>query len=81
MWVLCLSPSLSLLQLLTAPQLGRAAILSVGVACCTLLADPQQQQLAVRLLDSFVSRGKHKVKSSSVCWSRVDFLSPNVSLL
>uniref|UniRef100_A0A8C9Y946 Uncharacterized protein n=1 Tax=Sander lucioperca TaxID=283035 RepID=A0A8C9Y946_SANLU len=52
MWVLCLSPSLSLLQLLTAPQQGRAAILSVGVACSTLLSDPQQQQLSLQLLDS-----------------------------
>ena len=59
MRVLCLSSSLSLLPLLTAPQPGRAAILSVGVACRTLLAEPEQQQLAVRLLDSFISRGKH----------------------
>ncbi|XP_037637294.1 clathrin heavy chain linker domain-containing protein 1-like [Sebastes umbrosus] len=58
MWVLCCSPSLSLLQLLTAPQQGRAAILSVGVTCSALLADPQQQQLALQLLDSFVSRGR-----------------------
>ncbi|XP_031164251.1 clathrin heavy chain linker domain-containing protein 1 isoform X1 [Sander lucioperca] len=58
MWVLCLSPSLSLLQLLTAPQQGRAAILSVGVACSTLLSDPQQQQLSLQLLDSLVSRGR-----------------------
>ncbi|XP_054456700.1 clathrin heavy chain linker domain-containing protein 1-like [Anoplopoma fimbria] len=58
MWVLCHSPSLSLLQLMTTPQQGRAAILSVGVACSTLLADPQQQQLALQLLDSFVSKGR-----------------------
>ncbi|XP_076598812.1 clathrin heavy chain linker domain-containing protein 1-like [Chaetodon auriga] len=57
MWVLCRSPSLSLLQLLTEPQRCQAAILSVGVACSTLLADPQQQELALQLLDSFVSRG------------------------
>ncbi|XP_029306375.1 clathrin heavy chain linker domain-containing protein 1-like isoform X2 [Cottoperca gobio] len=58
LWVLCLSPSLVLLQLLTAPQQGRAAILSVSVSCSTLLADPQQQQLALQLLDSFVSGGR-----------------------
>ncbi|XP_070833923.1 clathrin heavy chain linker domain-containing protein 1-like [Chaetodon trifascialis] len=58
MWVLCRSPSLSLLQLLTEPQRRQVAILSVGVACSTLLADPQQQELALQLLDSFVSRGK-----------------------
>ncbi|XP_034407391.1 clathrin heavy chain linker domain-containing protein 1-like [Cyclopterus lumpus] len=57
MWVLYRSPSLSLLQLLTTPQQGQAAILSVGVACYTLLADPQQQ-LALQLLDSFVSKGR-----------------------
>lgn len=58
MWVLCRSPSLALLQLLTEPQRGQAAILSVGVACSSLLADPQQQDLALQLLDSFVSRGQ-----------------------
>ncbi|XP_068587976.1 clathrin heavy chain linker domain-containing protein 1-like [Cebidichthys violaceus] len=58
MWVLYRSPSLSLLQLLTAPRQGRAAILSLGVACSTLLADPQQQQLALQLLDSVVSKGR-----------------------
>ncbi|XP_051232776.1 clathrin heavy chain linker domain-containing protein 1-like isoform X2 [Dicentrarchus labrax] len=58
MWVLCRSSSLSLLQLLTEPQRGQAAILSVGGACSTLLADPQQQKLALQLLDSFVSRGR-----------------------
>ncbi|XP_041803069.1 clathrin heavy chain linker domain-containing protein 1-like [Chelmon rostratus] len=58
MWVLCRSPSLSLLQLLTEPLRRQAAILPVGVACSTLLADPQQQELALQLLDSFVSRGR-----------------------
>nr|XP_046258294.1 clathrin heavy chain linker domain-containing protein 1-like isoform X2 [Scatophagus argus] len=58
MWVLCRSPSLSLLQLLTEPQRGQAAILSASGACGTLLADPQQQELALQLLDSFVSRGR-----------------------
>ncbi|KAK5854308.1 hypothetical protein PBY51_015390 [Eleginops maclovinus] len=58
MWVLSLSPSLVLIQLLTAPQQGRAAILSLGVSCSSLLADPQRQQLALQLLDSCVSRGQ-----------------------
>ncbi|XP_044071287.1 clathrin heavy chain linker domain-containing protein 1-like isoform X2 [Siniperca chuatsi] len=58
MWVLCRSPSLSFLQLLTEPQRGQAAILSVGVALSILLADPQQRELALRLLDSSVSRGR-----------------------
>ncbi|XP_038586259.1 clathrin heavy chain linker domain-containing protein 1-like [Micropterus salmoides] len=57
MWVLCRSPGLSLLQLLTEPQRGQAAILSVGVALSTLLADPQLQDLALQLLDGLVSRG------------------------
>nr|XP_040035065.1 clathrin heavy chain linker domain-containing protein 1-like [Gasterosteus aculeatus aculeatus]XP_040035066.1 clathrin heavy chain linker domain-containing protein 1-like [Gasterosteus aculeatus aculeatus] len=58
LWVLYRSPSLALLQLLTTPQPGRAAILSMGVACSTLLADPLQQQLALQLLDSFVGEGR-----------------------
>ncbi|KAM8860293.1 clathrin heavy chain linker domain-containing protein 1-like [Spinachia spinachia] len=62
MWVLYRSPSLSLLRLLTEPQRGRAAILSTGVACSTLLADPQQQQLALQLLDSFVSKGRETLE-------------------
>ncbi|XP_068423286.1 clathrin heavy chain linker domain-containing protein 1-like [Clinocottus analis] len=59
-WVLDRLPSISLIQLLTAPQQGRAAILSVGVVCHTLLADPQQQQqqIALQLLGSFVSKGR-----------------------
>ncbi|XP_059215129.1 clathrin heavy chain linker domain-containing protein 1-like [Centropristis striata] len=57
LWVLCLSPSLSLLQLLTEPQQGVAPVLSVGVACSSLLADPQQGPLALQLLDGFMSRG------------------------
>ncbi|KAK5882783.1 hypothetical protein CesoFtcFv8_021332 [Champsocephalus esox] len=58
LWVLNLSPGLVLLQLLTAPQQGRAAILSLGVSCSSLLDDPQRQQLALQLLDSCVSRGE-----------------------
>ncbi|XP_073337940.1 clathrin heavy chain linker domain-containing protein 1-like [Pagrus major] len=58
MWVLHRSPSLTLLQLLTEPQQGPAAILPVGVACSTLLSEPQQQEFALQLLDSFVSRGR-----------------------
>ncbi|KAM9345488.1 clathrin heavy chain linker domain-containing protein 1-like [Symphorus nematophorus] len=58
MWVLCRSPSLALLQLLTEPQRDKASVLSVGVASSTLLADPQQQELGLQLLDSFVSRGQ-----------------------
>lgn len=58
MWVLCRSPNLSLLQLLTEPWQGRAAILSAGVVSADLLADPQRQPLALQLLDGFVSRGR-----------------------
>ncbi|KAM7385169.1 hypothetical protein PAMP_001265 [Pampus punctatissimus] len=50
--------NLSLLQLLTEPQQGPAAISSVGVACVTLLVHPQLQQLALQFLDSFISRGR-----------------------
>ncbi|XP_074532438.1 clathrin heavy chain linker domain-containing protein 1-like [Halichoeres trimaculatus] len=58
MWVLSRSPSLSLLQLLTEAQQGQAAILSAGVVLSSLLSDPQQQELALQLLDSSVSRGR-----------------------
>uniref|UniRef100_UPI0037E8C617 clathrin heavy chain linker domain-containing protein 1-like n=1 Tax=Semicossyphus pulcher TaxID=241346 RepID=UPI0037E8C617 len=58
MWLLHRSPSLPLLQLLMEPQQGQAAILSAGVALSSLLADPQQQKLALQLLHSFVSRGR-----------------------
>ncbi|XP_058508365.1 clathrin heavy chain linker domain-containing protein 1-like [Solea solea] len=62
-WVLCRSPSLSLLQLLTerrsSGRCRRAAILSVGVACSTLLAaDPPHQEVALQLLDGLVQRGR-----------------------
>ncbi|MEQ2159934.1 hypothetical protein GOODEAATRI_028303, partial [Goodea atripinnis] len=57
MWVLSSSPSLSLLQLLTVSQRGQAAVLSVGGACASMLADPQQHRLALQLLDGFMSRG------------------------
>nr|XP_043902266.1 clathrin heavy chain linker domain-containing protein 1-like [Solea senegalensis] len=62
-WVLCRSPSLSLLQLLTerrsSDRCRRAAILSVGVACSTLLAaDPPHQEVALQLLDGLVQRGR-----------------------
>ncbi|KAK9541270.1 hypothetical protein VZT92_001327 [Zoarces viviparus] len=71
MLVMCPSPSLSLLQLLTAPQQGRAAILSLGVACSTLLSDPQQQQLALQLLDSVVSKGRGVVEEAILQDSRL----------
>ncbi|XP_037554068.1 clathrin heavy chain linker domain-containing protein 1-like [Nematolebias whitei] len=58
MWVICHSGSLSLLQLLTDAPQGQAAMLSVGVACSSLLADPQQHQLALQLLNGFMSRGQ-----------------------
>lgn len=66
MWVLCLSPSLPLLQLLTEPQ---ASILSVGVACCSLLADPERRELAVQLLDRYVSRERVENTESNHNWT------------
>lgn len=57
LWVLRCSPSLLLLQLLAAPQQARPAVWSVGALCSSLLSDPQQQDLALQLLDSFVSGG------------------------
>lgn len=65
MWVLSRWPSLPLLRLLTDPEPGHAALLSVGVACSTLLADPRQPELALQLLDGFVSRGRGKHKLSA----------------
>ncbi|MEQ2207729.1 hypothetical protein XENOCAPTIV_017657, partial [Xenoophorus captivus] len=43
--------------LLTVSQRGQAAVLSVGGACASMLADPQQHRLALQLLDGFMSRG------------------------
>ncbi|XP_047459460.1 clathrin heavy chain linker domain-containing protein 1-like [Mugil cephalus] len=57
MWVLCRSPSLPLLRLLTGRQSGRAAILPVGVACVSLLSEQQHPELALQLLDQYVSTG------------------------
>ncbi|XP_024916515.1 clathrin heavy chain linker domain-containing protein 1 isoform X2 [Cynoglossus semilaevis] len=62
-WVLCQWPSLSLLRSLTEPRPGdcdhlrRASILSVCVACSTLLTDPERQPLVLQLLDDLVHRG------------------------
>ncbi|KAM3862865.1 clathrin heavy chain linker domain-containing protein 1-like [Diretmus argenteus] len=57
-WVLCRCPSLSLLQRLTERHQGRAAILSVGEACSTLLLIPEQQELVLQLLDHLVTEGR-----------------------
>lgn len=65
MWVLYHSPSLSLLQLLTESQQGQAAMLCAGEVLSRLLSDPQQQELALQLLDSSVSRGRGKQKPSA----------------
>ncbi|XP_005743617.1 clathrin heavy chain linker domain-containing protein 1 isoform X2 [Pundamilia nyererei] len=82
MWVLCRSPSLSLLQLLTEPLQDSAAILSVGGACAALLADPQQRPVALQLLDSFVSRGRGALEEVIVgdVGSSVDVWTHVVSL-
>lgn len=58
MWILCHSLNLCLLQLLTRPDRGQAAMLSLGVVCATLLADSQLQEIALQLLDSFVRKGR-----------------------
>ncbi|XP_068597413.1 clathrin heavy chain linker domain-containing protein 1-like [Brachionichthys hirsutus] len=79
MWVLARSSSLSLFQLLTEPLGGQSAILSVGVACSTLLANPQHRDFGLEILDSFVSRGRGVLEeviledsSSSVdVWTRL----------
>ncbi|XP_030604248.1 clathrin heavy chain linker domain-containing protein 1 isoform X1 [Archocentrus centrarchus] len=82
MWVLCHSPSLSLLQLLTEPPQDGAAILSVGVACAVLLVDPQQQLLALQLLDSFMTRGREGLEEVIMgdCGASVDVWTDVVSL-
>lgn len=57
-WVLSHAPSLSLLQLLTnADENGEAAILSVGGTFASMLADFNQNQLALELLEGFLRRG------------------------
>ncbi|XP_024865743.1 clathrin heavy chain linker domain-containing protein 1 isoform X2 [Kryptolebias marmoratus] len=63
MWVVCCSGSLSLLQLLTDTKQSQAAMLSVGAACSSLLADPQQHQLAVQLLDGFMNQGEDMLEN------------------
>ncbi|XP_024153273.1 clathrin heavy chain linker domain-containing protein 1 isoform X2 [Oryzias melastigma] len=55
MWVLRRSPSLPLFQVLSDHSRGCSAILPVGVACRALLADPDHQQVALQLLDGFLS--------------------------
>ncbi|KAM4599486.1 clathrin heavy chain linker domain-containing protein 1-like [Fundulus diaphanus] len=57
MRVLSLSPSLRLLQLLTDAHGGQAAILPVGGACASMLEDSEQRQVALQLLDGFLSPG------------------------
>ncbi|KAM4607428.1 clathrin heavy chain linker domain-containing protein 1-like [Polymixia lowei] len=70
-WVLCGCPSLSLLQLLTEPYEGRAAMLSVGQACYLLLLSTQQKELALQLLDSLRYRGggvfEREILEDSLC--------------
>ncbi|XP_023182910.1 clathrin heavy chain linker domain-containing protein 1 isoform X2 [Xiphophorus maculatus] len=57
-WVLSHAPSLSLLQLLTnADENGEAAILSVGGTFASMLADFNQNRLALELLEGFLRRG------------------------
>lgn len=58
LWVLCHSPSLGLLQLLTVADRGQAAMLSLGAVCATFLADSQFQEIALQLLDSLVKKGR-----------------------
>ncbi|XP_026211434.1 clathrin heavy chain linker domain-containing protein 1 isoform X2 [Anabas testudineus] len=74
LWILRHSWSLTLLQLLTKPQQGRAAMLSPGVVCSHLLADPQQQELALQLLNSFISKGRENLEEVMLedCRSSVD---------
>ncbi|KAK2921555.1 hypothetical protein Q8A73_001040 [Channa argus] len=74
MWVLHHLPSLPLLQLLTEPQQGRAANLSVGLVCSSLLAEPQHQELALQLLDSFVGQGRGVLEEVMLedCSSSID---------
>ncbi|KAL3971632.1 electron transfer flavoprotein alpha subunit [Sarotherodon galilaeus] len=80
MWVLCRSPSLSLLQLLTEPLQDSGAILSVGGACAALLADPQRRPIALQLLDSFVGRGALEEVIVGDVGSSVDVWTHVVSL-
>ncbi|XP_032408686.1 clathrin heavy chain linker domain-containing protein 1-like [Xiphophorus hellerii] len=57
-WVLSHAPSLSLLRLLTnADENGEAAILSVGGTFASMLADFNQNRLALELLEGFLRRG------------------------
>ncbi|XP_035982094.1 clathrin heavy chain linker domain-containing protein 1 [Fundulus heteroclitus] len=85
MRVLSLSPSLLLLQLLTEAHGGQAAILPVGGACASMLADSEQRQVALQLLDGFLSRGTlqdailEDVGSSVDVWDQVASLCSHLS--
>uniref|UniRef100_A0A8C6WEC0 Clathrin heavy chain linker domain containing 1 n=1 Tax=Neogobius melanostomus TaxID=47308 RepID=A0A8C6WEC0_9GOBI len=64
MWVLCHSPSLSLLQRLTSAESG-ASMLPLGVVCAALLSsEPQLQECALQLLDSLVRKGQGVLEAS-----------------
>lgn len=84
-WVLCQWPSLSLLRSLTEPRPGdcdhlrRASILSVCVACSTLLTDPERQPLVLQLLDDLVHRGVTSAHSVGFLTTAVDDLWPLTS--
>ncbi|KAK2824701.1 hypothetical protein Q5P01_021876 [Channa striata] len=82
MWVLHRSLSLPLLQLLTEPQQGRAAILSLGLVCSTLLAEPKHQELTLQLLDSFIIQGREVLEEVMLddCSSSVDVWTNIASL-
>ncbi|XP_054880594.1 clathrin heavy chain linker domain-containing protein 1-like isoform X2 [Poeciliopsis prolifica] len=76
LWVLSHAPSLSLLQLLTnADDNGEAAILSVGGTFASMLADFNQNQLALELLEGFLRRGPDVLATAILEDSRcsVDF--------
>ncbi|XP_043992919.1 clathrin heavy chain linker domain-containing protein 1-like [Gambusia affinis] len=65
LWVLSHAPSLSLLQLLTnTDDNGEAAILSVGGTFASMLADFNQNRLALELLEGFLRRGPDVLASA-----------------
>ncbi|XP_055358664.1 clathrin heavy chain linker domain-containing protein 1-like [Betta splendens] len=80
LWIVRRSPSLALVQLLTRPEQGRAAMLSAGDVCSSLLRDAQLQNLGLQLLDSFFSKEVLEevmlkdCRSSVDVWTDVSFL-------
>ncbi|KAG7512662.1 hypothetical protein JOB18_036279 [Solea senegalensis] len=72
----CLALASLLTERRSSDRCRRAAILSVGVACSTLLAaDPPHQEVALQLLDGLVQRGRESNSAVERIEVRIDLWS------